>query len=251
MSANSSDVQFDPTALAANREPDGLAALLPRWHLLRDAEEGEPLRALLAVIAEQLDRVRDGVEQGYEDLFVETAAPWVLPYLGDLVGYRTLPGYERVLTAGLHEGGRAALAEAVAPRADVAATVAGRRRKGTLHLLEEISGQVAGWPARAVELSRLVAHHQSVKLYRDAAAERGRLLDLRDGSALALAAWPLRQHGPHRRRPPRRLVQDAGWLDPGGCRPLRLAAQGVLADVLSGVLHRPRPQPLHFLDPRP
>ncbi|MFD8771134.1 hypothetical protein [Streptomyces sp. NPDC059916] len=190
MAAHSADVQLDPTALTTNREPDGLAALLPRWHLLRDAEEGEPLRALLAVVAEQLDRVRDGVEQGYEDLFVETAAPWVLPYLGDLVGYRTLPGYERVLTTGLHEGGRAALAEAVAPRADVAATVAGRRRKGTLHLLEEISEQVAGWPARAVELSRLVAHHQSVKLYRDTAAERGRLLDLRDGSALALAGGP-------------------------------------------------------------
>ncbi|MFD7775661.1 hypothetical protein [Streptomyces sp. NPDC059753] len=190
MSANSTDVQSDSTALTTNRDPDGLAALLPRWHLLRDAEEGEPLRALLAVVAEQLDRVRDGVEQGYDDLFVETAAPWVLPYLGDLVGYRTLPGYERVLTAGLHEGGRAALAEAVAPRADVAATVAARRRKGTLHLLEEISEQVAGLPARAVELSRLVAHSQSVKLFRDAAGERGRLLDLRDGSALALAGGP-------------------------------------------------------------
>lgn len=180
------DVQFDTAAPATTREPDGLAALLPRWHLLRDAEEGEPLRALLAVIAEQLDRVRDGVQQGYEDLFVETAAPWVLPYLGDLVGYRTLPGYERVLTGGLHEGGREALAEAVAPRADVAATVASRRRKGTLHLLEEISEQVADWPARAVELSRLVAQNQSVKLQR----ERGRLLDLRDGSALALAGGP-------------------------------------------------------------
>lgn len=184
----SPDVQFDTAAPVTSREPDGLAALLPRWHLLRDAEEGEPLRALLAVIAEQLDRVRDGVEQGYEDLFVETAAPWVLPYLGDLVGYRTLPGYERVLTTGLHEGGRAALAEAIAPRADVAATVANRRRKGTLHLLEEISEQVAGWPARAVELSRLVAHNQPVKLYRDTG--RGRLLELRDGSALALAGGP-------------------------------------------------------------
>ena len=188
MAANSADVRFDTETLATSREPDGLAALLPRWHLLRDAEEGEQLRALLAVIAEQLDRVRDGVEQGYEDLFVETAAPWVLPYLGDLVGYRTLPGYERVLTTGLHEGGRAALAEAIAPRADVAATVANRRRKGTLHLLEEISEQVAGHPARAVELSRLVAHNQSVKLYRDTG--RGRLLDLRDGSALALAGGP-------------------------------------------------------------
>lgn len=184
MAADPTDVRFDTAAPATARQPDGLAALLPRWHLLRDAEEGGPLRALLAVVAEQLDQVRDGVEQGYEDLFVETAAPWVLPYLGDLVGYRTLPGYERVLTTGLHEGGRAALAEAVAPRADVAATVANRRRKGTPHLLEEISQQVAGWPARAVELSRLVAHNQSVKLYRDTG--RGRLPDLRDGAALAL-----------------------------------------------------------------
>ncbi|MEV0172043.1 hypothetical protein AB0I00_13110 [Streptomyces sp. NPDC050803] len=184
----SPDVQFETAAPVASREPDGLAALLPRWHLLRDAEEGEALRALLAVMAEQLDRVRDGVQQGYEDLFVETAAPWVLPYLGDLVGYRTLPGYERVLTTGLHDGGRAALAEAIAPRADVAATVANRRRKGTLHLLEEISEQVADWPARAVELSRQVAHHQSVKLHRDTG--RGRLVDLRDNSALDLAGGP-------------------------------------------------------------
>ncbi|MFJ8332039.1 hypothetical protein [Streptomyces sp. NPDC094437] len=188
MSAHPTHIPFDTATPVTSREPDGLAALLPRWHLLRDAEEGEPLRALLAVIAEQLDLVRDGVAQGYEDLFVETAAPWVLPYLGDLVGYRTLPGYERVLTTGLHTGGRAALAEAIAPRAEVAATVAHRRRKGTPHLLEEISDQVAGWPARAVELSRLVAHHQPVKRYRDTG--RGRLLDLRDGSGLALADGP-------------------------------------------------------------
>ncbi|MFJ4471398.1 hypothetical protein ACIP2X_28515 [Streptomyces sp. NPDC089424] len=184
----SRDVPFD-----SSRDPDALAALLPRRHRLRDAEEGEPLRALLAVVTEQLDRVRDSVAQGYEDLFVETAAPWALPYLGDLVGYRTLPGYERVLTTGLHDGGRAALAEAIAPRADVAATVAGRRRKGTLHLLEEVSGRVAGWPARAVELSRLVAHTQPVKLYGDTGthrAGRGRLADLRDGAALDLAGGP-------------------------------------------------------------
>lgn len=175
----------------ADRRPDGLAELLPRWHRLRDAEEGEPLRALLAVIAEQLDRVRDGVQQGYEDLFVETAAPWALPYLGDLVGYRALPGYERVLTSGLGGGGRDALAEAVAPRRDVAATVGHRRRKGTLHLLEELSERVADWPARAVELSRQVSHTQPVRLgVTGRRGERGRLLDLRDGSALALAGGP-------------------------------------------------------------
>ncbi|MFI1487886.1 hypothetical protein [Streptomyces sp. NPDC020747] len=179
-----------------SREPDGLAELLPQWHRLRDAQEGEPLRALLAVMAEQLDLVRNGVEQGYEDLFVETAAPWVLPYLGDLVGYRTLPGYERVLTTGLRGGSSAALTEAVAPRRDVAATVANRRRKGTLHLLEELSERVADWPARAVELSRHVSHQQPVKLYGtgggggDRRGTRGRTVDLRDGSALDLAGGP-------------------------------------------------------------
>ena len=176
-----------------SREPDGLAELLPQWHRLRDAQEGEALRALLAVMAEQIDRVRSGVEQGYDDLFVETAAPWVLPYLGDLVGYRTLPGYERVLTTALRDGSSAELAEAVAPRGDVAATVANRRRKGTLHLLEELSEDVTGWPARAVELSRHVSHHQPVKLYGDGGAHRGsrgRLADLRDGSALDLAGGP-------------------------------------------------------------
>lgn len=179
-----------------SREPDGLAQLLPPWHRLRDAEEGEPLRALLAVMAEQIDVVRNGVEQSYEDLFVETAAPWVLPYLGDLVGYRTLPGYERVLTTGLRGGSSAAaLTEAIAPRRDVAATVADLRRKGTLHLLEELCAQVTRWPSRAVELSRLVSHHQPVRLYGSGVlgsahasrSERGRLADLRDGSALDLA----------------------------------------------------------------
>lgn len=184
-----------------SREPDGLAELLPQWHRLRDAEAGEPLRALLAVIAEQADLVRDRVEQGYEDLFVETAAPWVLPYIGDLVGYRPLPGYERVRTDGLGDAGRdasrGALAEALAPRRDVAATVANRRRKGTLHLLEELAQEIGGWPARAVEFSRLVSHHQPVKLYGSgpAAADvrragRGRLADVREGVELDLAGGP-------------------------------------------------------------
>ncbi|MCZ0993782.1 hypothetical protein O1L44_12625 [Streptomyces noursei] len=191
--------------MTTNREPDGLAELLPQWHRLRDSEDparGEPLRALLAVIAEQVDRVRDGVAQQYDDWFVETAAEWVLPYLGDLVGYRPLPGYERVLATGLRDGGlpdssRRRLAEALAPRRDVAATVGNRRRKGTLALLEELSEEVAGWPARAVEFSRLVAHQQPVRLYGSAteAADarrrgRGRLVDVRDGAALDLAGGP-------------------------------------------------------------
>ncbi|WP_243788582.1 hypothetical protein [Saccharopolyspora gloriosae] len=181
-----------------SREPDALANLLPEWHRLRDAQEGEPLRELLAVIGEQLDLVRDAIEQQYDDWFVETAAEWALPYLGELVGYRRMPGYESVSTTGLRDGGdprdaRRRLAEALAPRRDVAATVAHRRRKGALALLEELAAEAADRPARAVELSRLVAHHQPVKLHGagdDARLRRGRLADLREGTALDLAGGP-------------------------------------------------------------
>ncbi|GAA1382140.1 hypothetical protein GCM10009639_00890 [Kitasatospora putterlickiae] len=192
------------TTQPTERDPDGLLELLPQWHRLRDADAGEPLRALLAVIAEQVDVVRAGVDQGYRDWFVETAADWAVAYLGDLVGYRILPGYEEVLATGLHGGAspertsaRDRLAARLAPRLDVANTVANRRRKGTLALLEELSASVADWPARAVELSRLLGGTQPVRLLRpdEQPADRqrlgrGRLVDVRRGGALDLLGGP-------------------------------------------------------------
>lgn len=175
-----------------SRDPDALTRLLPEWHRLRDAEQGEPLRELLAVVGEQLDLVREAIEQQYDDWFVETAAEWVMPYLGELIGYHRLPGYERVSTTGLRDSGdpteaRRRLAEALAPRRDVAATIGNRRRKGTLALLENLAGDTANWPARAVEFSRLVGHNQSIRV---PAPPRGGLVDVRDGSVLDLADGP-------------------------------------------------------------
>ncbi|MFD0525763.1 hypothetical protein [Paractinoplanes durhamensis] len=170
---------------------DELADLLPRWHRIADEPGGEPLRALLSVIAEQIERVRGEVGQTYANWFVETADEWALPLIGELVGYRPLAGYQRVLSAGLRDGGPAAesarrLAEALAPRRDVAATAGYRRRKGTLSLLEELSP----WPARAVENSRLLAHTQPVRLFQPGRVPRGSLADLRDGAALDLIGTP-------------------------------------------------------------
>ncbi|MFB7504538.1 hypothetical protein [Streptomyces broussonetiae] len=173
-----------------SRDPDGLLDLLPDWYRIRDAQSGEPLRALLAVISEQLDLIRTTVEQQYDDWFVETAADWVLPYLGDLVGYQVLPGYQGTLSTD------PGLATRLAPRRDVADTVANRRRKGTLSVLEEICAATADWPARAVEFSRLLATTQPVRLLRadetsaDRRLRRGRLADLRDGAALDLLGSP-------------------------------------------------------------
>ena len=77
------------------RNDDGtseLYELLPAVYRLRDAEAGYPLRALLAVVAEQADLVRDNIAGLWDDLFVETCAEWVIPYIGDLVGNVPLHG---------------------------------------------------------------------------------------------------------------------------------------------------------------
>src|SRR5205823_8526874 len=77
------------------QEPgDRLYQLLPAVYRMRDAEQGYPLQALLAVVAEQVEVVEDDIEQLYANWFVETAEEWAVPYIGDLVGYRP------VLTSG-------------------------------------------------------------------------------------------------------------------------------------------------------
>ena len=74
----------DTDASRVNR----LYELLPAIHRMRDAERGYPLKALLQVIAEQVNVVEDDIAQLYENEFIETADDWVVPYIGDLVGYR-------------------------------------------------------------------------------------------------------------------------------------------------------------------
>src|SRR5262245_31552020 len=69
-------------------QPDRLYNLLPAIHRIRDAERGYPLRALLAVIAEQVNIVEADISRLYDNWFIETCADWVVPYIGDLVGYR-------------------------------------------------------------------------------------------------------------------------------------------------------------------
>lgn len=155
-----------------SRDPDRLYRLLPGVYRRRDAEQGDQLRALLAVITEQADILANDIGQLYDDWFIETCQDWVVPYLGDLVGYRLLRGSE------------------IAPRREVADTVANRRRKGTLAILEKVAADVAGWPSRAVEFRKLLGVTQSTRLYgTDERADarrphRGRFVDLRAVDAL-------------------------------------------------------------------
>jgi hypothetical protein len=126
-------------------DADSLYQLLPAIHRVRDAERGEPLKALVAVLAEQARAVEENLDQLYDDQFIETCAEWVAPYIGDLVGYRALhsevPGVS-------------------SPRAEVANTIAYRRRKGTASMLEQLARDVTGWSAHAVEFFQLLTATQ-------------------------------------------------------------------------------------------
>jgi hypothetical protein len=125
-------------------DAERLYSLLPAVHRLRDADQGGPLRALVEVLAQQAAVLEESLDQLYDDQFVETAAPWALPYIGDLLGIAGLPG------------------EPLTPRAEVANTLSYRRRKGTAHVLERLARDVTGMPARAVEFFQIIATTQHV-----------------------------------------------------------------------------------------
>jgi hypothetical protein len=123
-----------------------LYELLPAIYRLRDAEQGEPLRALLGVIAEQAAGLEESLAQMYDDWFIETAAPWVVPYIGDLIGYR-----------GVNLDASPALGT---PRSEVANTIGYRRRKGTAAMLEQLGRDATGWDAAVVEFFQRLATPQ-------------------------------------------------------------------------------------------
>lgn len=61
---------------------DRLYQLLPAIYRLRDAAEGEPLRALLAVVEEEFNLLEADIDRLYDNWFIETCDEWVVAYLG-------------------------------------------------------------------------------------------------------------------------------------------------------------------------
>jgi hypothetical protein len=154
-----------------------LYQLLPAIYRIRDEQlaqppESGPLKALLAVIADQVGILEENLSQLYDDQFVETCAPWVLPYLGDLIGLKGLPGVGPVT---------------LSPRAEVAHTIGYRRRKGTAAMLQQLARDVTDWPARAVEFFQLLATTQYVNHVRPASFS---FIDVRNASRLESLGGP-------------------------------------------------------------
>lgn len=118
--------------------------LLPTVYRLRDHDQGEPLRALFAILEREWLAMRRDIDQLHDNWFIETCADWVIPYIGDLVGNQPLHEVQQLR------------------RTDVAKTIYYRRRKGTLAMLEELARDVTGWGAHAVEFFQLLEWTQNL-----------------------------------------------------------------------------------------
>jgi hypothetical protein len=165
---------------------DRLYSLLPMTVRVRDvASVDQPLRSILSVISEQVDLVEGNISQLYDNWFIETCQEWVVPYIGDLIGYEVLHESGEPTESSSSEA--RALDRILVPRQDVGNTVHARRRKGTLGVLLELARDVAGWPAIAVEFGRLASITQAVN---DLRMARGRTAELHSPSALEDAGGP-------------------------------------------------------------
>jgi len=154
----------------SNATTDKLYGLLPATIRERDAAQGEPLRAHLRIADRHADALESDIVQLLADAFIETCEPWVVPYIGDLVG--TTPLFD---DSQVHDGNTASelfldlegpdlrAPIALRGRADVAKTIYYRRRKGTLPMLEELARDVTGWASHAVAFFELLRWTQWVR----------------------------------------------------------------------------------------
>jgi hypothetical protein len=136
-------------------DKETLFRLLPAFDRLRDIEladtslpEGKgdgPLKALMGLISEQIAVLEENLDQLYDDQFIETCAEWVVPYIGELVATRGLVVFPEA---------------PFSQRAQVANTLAYRRRKGTAAVLEQLAHDVTGWNSNVVEYFQLLATTQ-------------------------------------------------------------------------------------------
>src|ERR1051325_874142 len=148
--------------------PERLYQLLPAIYHVRDAQLGEPLKALVALLADQGAVLVEHIEQLYDYWFIETCSEWVVPYSGSLLGWRAL---HTINTTAFTQG------------AYVANTLRYRRRKGTATMRDQLARHTTGWNARAVEFFQLLEWTQH---YNHVRAQNFRTPDLRRTNELEM-----------------------------------------------------------------
>lgn len=160
---------------------DDLYELLPA--LYRGPDSDDALRGLMAVLAAQAEVLDRDIAGLYDNWFIETCAPWVIPYVGDLLRARPLSVGRRLRIGSLSPVPPARVSE----RGYVANTIGYRRRKGTGAVLERLAFDVTGWRAKVVEYFELLSTTQHMNHVRPGNV---RTPDVRDTAALALLDGP-------------------------------------------------------------
>ncbi len=125
-------------------KPVRLFDRLPAIHKIKDIDLGGPLQAYLQPVEDAFNAVKGSIDALYHDLFIDTCAAWVIPYIGDLLGTSHLAGDPSTL------------------RRDVADTIFLRRAKGTLGAIERVAYDLTGWGAHPVELRENLAWAQAL-----------------------------------------------------------------------------------------
>lgn len=142
--------------------------LLPAVMRRRDVEEGEPLKALLSVLAEQGQVVEKDIERLYNNTFIETCESWSVPYIGDLLRCSHLHGLEDI---------------GFSQRAYVANTIGYRRRKGTLSVMESLAHDTTGWISHGREFFSTLSTTQNINHVRHFAPA---MADVGDANSMEL-----------------------------------------------------------------
>ena len=160
---------------------------LPEIYRIRDEEQSPPgqLKSYLSLVEAAFGAIHENIETLYHDLFIETCDDWVIPYIGDLLGTTHLKGDSWTL------------------RADVADTIALRRRKGTLGAIAQLTYDLTRWGVHCVELRENLVWNQHLNHQRpDIGGEppykfatrhtaiRGGTVTLRDPAMLSLLNTP-------------------------------------------------------------
>ncbi len=160
---------------------------LPEIYRVKDQEQTPPgqLKNYLAIAEHIFNTIQENIESLYDDLFIETCDDWVIPYIADLLGTSHLKGDPWTL------------------RADVADTIALRRRKGSLASIERLTYNLTQWGVHTVELRENLVWNQHLNHQRpDIGGDspygsitrftpiRGGTVTLRDPAMLSLLRTP-------------------------------------------------------------
>lgn len=106
------------------------------------APDGPVLRPLVEILAGEAALARREIDRLWENVLIDYADEWAVPYIGDLIGARLLNSIN----------GRGV-------RVDVGRTIGYRRRAGTLPVLDQLIQDITGWRGVVAEAWRRLGRH--------------------------------------------------------------------------------------------